>query len=225
VAGDLWRAAPPIELARSDASYHRFNDLTPKVVVHLVPVPQAPFSQRQLSGIEEAAVRAMRDLLTPHAELASSASGDTVTVETALVRAGSREVTMGQVLGCRLARSGQVSVWFSLARDSMGAVLDEGELTKDLTSALRIGANMLSQLGVGREQRVAVAAELAETMLLTDGALADLGRRNSASMHGAMGRPVTLAPDESVPLDALNSADLDRVAATVADVLLGEWRR
>jgi hypothetical protein len=220
----LWRTAPPVDLNRSDTWGYRMPG-SPVTLVHLVPAPQAAFSQRSLSGIEAVAAGAMRPLLTPHAEIRPTAKDDVVTIEAAPERLPHGAIARSELLGCRIARTGQVSLWFTLPRDGMGAVLDRDDLTSSLTGALKVGAAVLDALGTAREQQVVIAAELADTTLLTDGKLADLGRRNSARMRGFVGQPIMLSPDESVALAALSDSTVGRVAGTVAQVLTDEWRR
>jgi hypothetical protein len=132
---------------------------------------------------------------------------------------------MGGFLGCRVARTGQVSIWYSLARDRMGAVLDETELVDDLEGALTLGAELLGRLTVPAERQVAIAAELAQTTLLTCGTLTDLGHRTSATMLGAMGKTARLEPEESVTLGALQQPTVGQVAATIAMVLVRYWHQ
>lgn len=221
----FWSTAPPVDLNRIDTWGHRTTG-SPVTVVHLVPIPQAAFSQRRLSGIKDVAADAMRPLLTPFAEIRPNDYGDVVTIEAASTRLPPHtDVTQSELAGCRIARAGQVSLWCTLPRDGMGAVLDQDDLTSSLTGALTVGAAVLSALGTGREQQVVIAAELANTTLLTDGELADLGRRSSARMRGYTGQPIRLNPDESVALAALGDSTVKRLAATVAQVLASEWQR
>jgi hypothetical protein len=212
----VWSAAPAVTLARSDTWARRFKDSISKVVVHLVPATQKPVSQRLMGGIGEVIASAMRDRLTPYAQLRPTATDDDIVMETELVRRSHREVLPSQLLGCRVLHTGQVSSWFSLPTDTMGSVLDQDDLTGSVASALSLGSTVLDALGVAEQDQVVVSAELAETMLLTAGTMSDLGARNSASMRGAMGRPVIMGPDESVDLAALRGASVDQVAATVA---------
>lgn len=220
-----WRPAPPVTLDRS-ASWAGWNHQgITRAVVHLVPLPQAPFSQRRLTGIDAAMARAMREQVDASTVLRTATTGDLVAVEADWPKSRYGQVVTGRLLGCRVGRSGQLSIWSSLPRDGMGSVLDGTDLAKDLTRALRVAATVLSHLGVEPKQQVVVATELDDLALLTGGELADLGRRTSATMPFNSWSTISLDPDESVPLMALSGTAAVTTATTVADVLVSTARR
>lgn len=226
--GDVrWQAAAKLEIMWSDNWNHRFSYGSALVVLHMIPVPQTQVSQRLLTGLDGAVTRAVRDLglVAAHAGLRRGGPGDSLVVEADPSNTAYDAVLMGGFLGCRVARTGQVSIWYSLARDRMGAVLDETELADDLEGALTLGAELLGRLTVPAERQVAIAAELAQTTLLTCGTLTDLGHRTSATMLGAMGKTARLEPEESVTLGALQQPTVGQVAATIAMVLVRYWHQ
>ena len=132
---------------------------------------------------------------------------------------------MGEFLGLRAGRSGQVSVWYSMPRDGMGSVLDEHRLTHDLQKALGAAAELLETACGDSLGRVAVAAELINTTSLTDGTVDELGRRSQATLSGAFGRSARMEPEESVYARDLHAPTSWSVAGTVAKVLVRSWRR
>jgi len=132
---------------------------------------------------------------------------------------------MGEFLGCRVGRSGQVSVWFSLPRDRLGPVPDEHRLACDLQDAVHAGAALLKATSGARVGRVALAAEIVQTTGLTGGRLEELGNRSGANLPGALGRTVRVDPDEAVEATALQKPRSWGVASTLAKVLMRAWKR
>lgn len=79
-----------------------------------------------------------------------------------------------------MPRAGKMSVWYSLAPDRMGAVVDQSELTIDLNGALAVAAAILSRFVIADDQRIALP-RFAQTNPLTGGTIGDLGHRNRAT--------------------------------------------
>lgn len=195
------------------------------VILHLLPLPPAPVSQRLLVQLHDAATRIIRsrDLVDVSAGLRSSAKGTDVMVEAEAAQRRYDEVSMGAFLGLRVQRSGQVSVWYSLPTDRMGSVLDLHHLERDLEVALGVGAALIDS-GIGDTLgQVAIAAELVNTILLTDGHIDQLGNRNQASTPGMTGRTARMEPDESVDLRHLRTPNSKALASAVATVLIRAW--
>ncbi len=199
---------------------------SPFVVLHMVPLPVVRLSQRVMDSLANEQAEVLRRLagLSPAQGLTIRHDVQEVTVETKVASSGFNEVHVGQLLGSRMEKSCQVSVWHSLPRDGMGAVLDLDRLTAALRNALAVAAPLVHSTAPGAD-RVLLAAELAQTTLLTGGTLASLGNRNSTSMPGAMRTPPRMDPDESVPVGSLEGPDADEVARTVAGVLFRAWTR
>lgn len=197
------------------------------VALHLIPVPQIPLSQRTLSLLDDTVTRLIRDLdlIDSKAGLTHGFPGDDVIVEADLVQLGYSEVSMGEFLGLRAGRSGQVSLWYSLPRDGMGSVLDEHRLKYDLAKALGAGAKLLESTYGESFARVAIAAELINTTSLTGGALDELGSRSQTTLPGAFGKSARIEPDESVARHDLLPPTSWSVAGTLAKVLVRGWTR
>ena len=197
------------------------------VVLHVVPIPPARLSQRARTTLDDAAtqlVRALR-LVDASAGLRPTIQGGDVVVEVEAVRRRYDEASLGVFLGLRAHRSGQMSVWYSLPTDRMGSVLDAQLLERDLHQALGVEAALLRAGSGNKVEQVAIAAELINTTLLTDGTVAQLGNRSQATMPGMLGRASPrMEPDESVDRRHLEPPGSGPVAATVAKVLTRAWR-
>lgn len=196
-------------------------------VLHLIPTPQVPLSQRTLSFLDDTMTRLVRneELVDSGVGLTHAFSGDNVVIEADTpAPINGNEVKMGEFLGCRVGRSGQVSVWFSLPHDRFGPVLDQHRLAHDLEGAVHAGAELLKATAGASVGRVTLAAELVQTTGLTGGTLEELGNRSSANLPGAFGQPVRVDPDEAVEATALQKPQSWGVASILAKVLVRAWK-
>lgn len=113
-----------------------------------------------------------------------------------------------------------MTVWSQLPSDSLGALLDVRDLGERTAMGLRIGAELLPSSG-----DVALAVGLFGRGLLSEGSVADLGRRTTATisgfLHGAESAQVE--PRDAVPGAALGRA-ADEIARELATRLLLRFR-
>lgn len=119
------------------------------------------------------------------------------------------DIDPGTLQGVRLARSGQMSLWYTLPRDQMPiAVLDPDDLTARIAEALRLAG----RLGLVHADHVAVATGVDPASLITVGKVARIGTRTSATFARS---GVRVEPDEAATLAALDlgATDVARAAA------------
>lgn len=196
----------------------------PSIAVHLMTLDAAPPSARRRAALIDALPTLAREagLVTVTDALDVSTKPDLL--QTAPARTSWGEATPTRFAGVRINDDGAVSAWFTLARDTMGAVFEPDDVSGALERALQLAAQAFAQLGAP-EARVAVAAEVHPTSTLTTGRLADLGHRTRTSMRGALGqRPLLVEPEESLPLSTLVHVPAD-AAQTLMDLLLRSWNR
>lgn len=199
------------------------------VVLHVLPHPARSFSRRLRGELRGRLVAALRSLalLAPEAGLDVDERDESTWASRPAQHGRYGQVLHGGFAGCRLAGNGQISVWFALAKDGMGSVLDETEVVRDLAAGLELAALLLEHpdLEPAGQRAVAVAVELDDTTLLTDGTLEDLGHRTSASMRFLRRDGVRVPAEEAVPVEALRGAGSQAVAASLTRLLIDAWRR
>lgn len=234
-----WRPAQPLADDSWYGQWSRtagFGYNAPAVVVHVVPQTDVTISQRRYAETAERAPSTIR----AHPEVSAT---DTVRVEQAveavsvIVERSERwhpnHSLPGTLRGARLAKTGQVSVWRSLPRDHMGAVIDAGDLHGAVRLSLQTAAALLPSSGpesftppgpTDQAPRVVVAAELIHVSGITDGTLAQLGHRSNATMHGALRNDIAVGGDESIEVSTLHNGGVNEVADVLAALLNREWR-
>jgi hypothetical protein len=190
------------------------------VALHLAPIPVVRLSQRLLESIEREIPKGMQAASGVAVDVSRDPEGVLLAVRPQPRRLDQPHT--GQLLGCRVERTCQVSIWYSLPSDNMGAILEHGRLTYDLRGALSMAVPLL-RLATPAASRVVVAAELVNTTVLTDGKPDTFGSRTSASLTGAFRLPTKMEPEESVPIESLEGDDAVEVARTVATVLVKGW--
>lgn len=220
-----WAPAANVPVSWADSLRRDVQYGSSAVVVHLVPVPNRPLSQRVMSSLDDAATRLVRDhkLVDDAAGINRSSPADGILIETDPVMIRGHEVALGRFLALHTGRSGQVSVWYTLPRDHMGSILDEQRLKHDIQAALGVGAAIFDVTYGDGVSRVAVAAELVNTTSLTGGTFEELGSRNQASMPGAFSASARMEADESVDVRHLRPNGSWSVAGVVAQVLIRAW--
>jgi hypothetical protein len=197
------------------------------VTVHLVPLSaDRGLSERVIAGIGSAMPGLIRVLagLSDSAGIELDERHDHVTVAVEPVQARWNDVRDSEFRGSRLSRTGQVSVWYSLPADGMGAVIDEEQLADDLQRCLEIGAALLTVGGLAVDGRVGLACEISPVNLITDGTLAQLGNRSQASLRSTGRDDVRVDAEESVPTNSLSPPWVGAVASTLARLLLRRWQ-
>lgn len=123
--------------------------------------------------------------------------------------------------GLRESRSRTLSVAVQLSSDMLGSLLDKSDISAKIDLALGIAADL--NLATGD---VAVAVALLGLQLLTEGSIADLGRRSSAALSGLAhnSESIRIDPADQIPCAALGTAR-EEVAAEYATRLILRFRQ
>lgn len=128
------------------------------------------------------------------------------------------EARDGTLLGCRVAASGQTSIWGTLPRDGMGSILDPGDLTQRLAGFLRAaGAAMPGDAG-----QLALAVGIGPLTSVTEGRVTGVSRSRASGFSFGRER-IAVPPDEAVSRAAFSNGARD-AARTLAEALLTAYR-
>lgn len=182
----------------------------PTMELHIVPVDRPTrIPAARLEAIPEQIARAGRE----HDLFSAGDALDLRANETSAIgsRSSGRDVASA---GLAVHSDQVVTAWEELPRDSMGAILDRGDVESRLARLLRVGTEMLNP----NSSRVGIAVGVGPTQNLSEGDIRDLGRRNSSTMD--MGdRLVRVDAEDAVPASTLRPA-ADEIAAELATRLL-----
>jgi hypothetical protein len=181
--------------------------------VHLIPIGASRLPAARLEEGRSQLISVGRKTSLFGDESAVSTGADIETVWAAVQGRGSAGS------GIRLARSGAVSLWCELPRDSMGSLLSAASLTEHLATLIRTGAAILSP-----GSSVAVTAGLDPVAMAAEGDPSDLGKRTHATISQfATGGSIRLAPEAVVRQEQLEVAAKD-LAYEVATRLIQAFR-
>jgi hypothetical protein len=190
------------------------------VELHATPLTESSVSARQMHELPDALVSKLRTYgVLPMAAGAEVDTADgAVTVTLPPQDRHHDQMTESRFGGIRVAATGQVSAWTTLARDSMGAMLD----SDDLADAVALQLRVIGALNVVSADRVALSIGLGGAMSLVSFAKPGV-RRNSASLGFGSDEPVRIDPDESVSTAAFD-VGADEVARLLVRALLAAVR-
>lgn len=135
-------------------------------------------------------------------------------------RGGYREAIPPALTGLRVGIDGQVSMWATLPRDMLGAVVDVEDCGEQFASMLRV----VGSLQLIDAESVAVGVGLSSTSMLSFGKVADLPRSGSVSLGIGSDQPLHIDPDESMSGAALNVGSRE-AGRLLARALLAELSR
>ena len=128
------------------------------------------------------------------------------------------EARDGTVLGCRVAASGQTSIWGTLPGDSMGSILDPADLTERLARFLRTAGAVMP----GDARDLALAVGMGALTSVTEGRVTGVSRSRASGFSFGRER-IAVPPDEAVSRAALSNGALD-AARTLAEALVTAYR-
>ncbi len=129
------------------------------------------------------------------------------------------QVTRSGPSGVAVDRDGSVIAFKPLARDTLGALVNQPYLAAELEPMLRLGHEVLPS-GVSE---FAPAAGLEPITQVMGGDPADVGYRNSSGMRMSTSRPVHTTADVKVTAAALPAA-IPEIARELAARILAELR-
>ncbi|MFF3675693.1 DUF4062 domain-containing protein [Streptomyces sp. NPDC002120] len=123
----------------------------------------------------------------------------------------------GELVECRLYKTGQLSTQATLPRDSLGAILDPDVLPQQIADLLRFSG----ALNIVQADRIVVAAGVSTEALMSVDTFDPRKSRQSAQPmgFGRSRRPLRTEPDESVTLAALGAGAAE-VAPHLAQALI-----
>jgi hypothetical protein len=184
------------------------------VELHVVPLSPATRSSRQMGELQTPVLERLRAFgaLSPADGASVTADETSLTIETPAGE-GRRfnSVRRRRLAGVRVAKSGQLSIWFELPGDGMGSMLDLDDLMAGCAEGLRLIGAMNLLVG----DKFAVAAGIGgSTMLMSVARPTETGR-NHATMGRSSDGPVRVIPDESVSAAGFDLG-ADEVARTIA---------
>lgn len=212
--------AEPVPVQWRDTWSQQSSSTEAMVTVHVIPQPLRHVPVRQLAAASTSLAKQLRitGLFDVTDHLAVTDEPDSVTVAVPRDQSYLQQVRPGTLQGVRVDRSGQVSAWHSLPADGLGSVLDRQSATDAIKDCLLLAA----AAGVRQDEDIALAVEVAPVIMLSLVDIAELGIRNSATIHAFSSRLLRLEPDELVESRALRSG-ADEAAQTIAALLVRSW--
>lgn len=201
--------SPPTVAWRADGRL--FVEEQASLTIHVLALDGYSVSARQMPGFEKRTKTYLRSsgLVADDVRIMVPNDPDGLTILVEPPRRPYDAVSRGDVIGLRLHGSGQVTVWRTLPRDSMGAVLDAGALVTDVTECLQLVAAAMG----ASPARIALAAEVGPATLITEGTLSSLGRSSATMLKTGRG-PLQIPPDESLTTDDLAGAAAGSLTTT-----------
>ncbi|MFI5258880.1 MAG: DUF4062 domain-containing protein [Candidatus Limnocylindrales bacterium] len=183
--------------------------------IHLIPTAGSPLPATTLEALPRRLSRVGRD----HGLFSEDRALDLVHSEAgaAVTTRADRQAPMA---GLRMAGAGGVTIWTQLPSDTLGVLLDAHDLGERIGTGLRIGAELLPSTG-----EVALAVGLFGGGLISEGSVAELGRRTTATITGFRrgAASAQVEPRDAVPAVALGRA-ADEIARELASRLLLRFR-
>ncbi len=128
------------------------------------------------------------------------------------------ETRDGTLLGCRVAATGQTSIWGTLPGDGMGSILDPADLAERLAGFLRTAGAAMP----GDAQQLALAVGLSPLTSVTEGRVTGASRSRASGFTFGRER-IAVPPDEAVTRAALSNGTRD-AARTLAEAVLTAYR-
>lgn len=187
--------------------------------VHAVPLGTRALSARELREMAEQLAGSLRTLGAVASAAAIEAGSDPEGAWAVPSEPSSRgmwnDARPEALLGVRMARNGQRSVWIRLPADGLGTILDEADLAERIGRALRLLGGLLPL----DSDRYAVALGLASSGMVSRGSAASLGQRSGAQSISLQRTDVLVPPDEAVTASGL-AEGAPEVGAALSQSLL-----
>ena len=203
----------------------RSRHLSPRaeLCVHVVPLGAPAISRRRIVELPDHLAQRIRAL-----QLVPASAPIDVGVEEAGAyallpeqeRRGWRDPDYGGLAGCRIESTGQRTAIERLPKDSMGVILDPGDLTERVARLLRLIGSLLPL----EADLHAIALEAHSVSMAVLGAIGQLGNRSSASGLSTSDEPILIDPDEAVTAAAFDRGAFE-AARPMVDQLLDAFSR
>jgi hypothetical protein len=218
-------AQPPAVTWKEDWEGRMYGrrDLGSTVEVHIVPVEPAPIPSRVLRTSPDhlAAVLRNSGVVPIQVGLVPRQDEEAALVEVPDNRRREMDAVASRAIrGLRIAKNGQISVWWELPSDSI-AILQEADLTEAVAQALHLAG----AVGIAHQGRYAVAAGISGRMVsVVDGPMPTTSRRQVSMPLSGADDPTRVLPHESVSATAFGTGATE-YARIVATALIGEFQR
>ncbi|MFE4262917.1 DUF4062 domain-containing protein [Streptomyces sp. NPDC056883] len=216
---------PTLHWSSNDGASQAVSDRGSPLELHVLPLDFPGYSAReldQLGGSLTERIRATRMIGSDVALNPVRADGY-VGVSLPASRPRSWNTPQeGELVECRLYKTGQLSIRATLPRDSHGAILDPDALPQQIAALLRFSGS----LNIVQADRIVVAAGVSTEMLMSVDTFDPRRSRQSSQLMGLgrSGRQLRTEPDESVTLAALGAGAAE-VAPHLAEALILQARR
>jgi hypothetical protein len=193
--------------------------------LHVVPVDSPGYSVRELEQLGASLTGRVRatQMIGSDVALTTTRSDAYVAVGIPASRPRSWGTPQrGELVECRLYKTGQVSIRATLPRDGLGSILDPDDLSRQVADLLRFAG----ALNIIQADRIVVVAGVPTDALMSiDTFDPRRSRQSSQPMRfGHADRPLRTEPDESVTLAALGAGSAE-VAVYLAQALIAQARR
>ncbi|MDK9499895.1 hypothetical protein QEZ40_005513 [Streptomyces katrae] len=193
--------------------------------LHVVPVDSPGYSVRELEQLGASLMDRVRatQMIGSDVALTTTRSDGYVAVGIPAGRPRSWGTPQrGELVECRLYKTGQVSTRATLPRDGLGSILDPDDLSRQVADLLRFAG----ALNIVQADRIVVAAGVSTDALMSiDTFDPRRSRQSSQPMRfGRANRPLRTEPDEAVTLAALGTGSAE-VAVYLAQALISQVRR
>lgn len=203
-------------------SSHRGRTDHTVLELHVLPVPASTVPTRVLRTLPHRLATELRGVggVGPSAAVPANHDATAAWAQVTEVHTGRRydEARDGALLGCRVAVTGQTSVWGTLPGDSLGAILDPSDLTARLAGYLRTAGAVLPV----DAPHVALAAGVAPLTTVTEGRVSGVPRTRASGF--SLGRDhLTVPPDEAMSRAALSHGATD-AARQLTEAVLAAYR-
>jgi len=184
-------------------------------------VPARPFPARALAAVASTLPERLRQasVLDPTGAVEIQDDRDGVTLHFPPDPRYLKGVRPGSIRGVRVDRSGQVSAWHTVPADDWGSVTDQANMAEMIAACLRL----IGIAGVPQTEFIAIGTELGPTIMVSKGAITDLGQRSTAPINAFGAQHVRVEPDEMVEATALADR-AGEAARDLAGVLMRNWR-
>jgi len=185
--------------------------------IHVTPLPTSQYPSRIMAQLSDSLADRIRasGLIDNRIALGGELTEAAATVTMSLTQPRSwDEAREGEMVGIRLAKTGQISEWATLPADSMGSILDPRKLPEQIATMLRL----VGALNIIGSQRIAIGAGVQPLGMLTVDTFEHRSRHRAVGIKMS-GQPLRVYPDESVSVAALSTGAAE-VASYLARLLV-----
>jgi hypothetical protein len=189
------------------------RSLSAVLELHAVPVPPGRITATSIADLPKRLGRAGREhgLFSDDQALAN-------TVDEGGAWSSARPDRDTKIAGLRVLADGTVTIWQEMPSDSLGVILDREDIASRFRTMVRLGAEVLPPT-----EHVALAVGLFNVWQVTEGSIADLGRRSSGTFPLRHEQPALVEPQDLVPADALRRG-APEISSELANRLIFRYR-